>query len=312
MKKQPRILVLRGGAIGDFILTLPALQALRVRWPGAYLEVLGYPHVARLVVSGGLVDHVESLDGAGVARYFVPDAQLGPDQTDYIRSFDLIITYLYDPDAVVRTNLLKAGAPQVIYGNPLVHEGHATDRLLEPLTELAIFESEGSPALVLGGSDRQKGREWLTARALRRVTAIHPGSGSPSKNWPVEQFICLAERLMKEADASPAFIIGEADEKVADELVRSAPHFPLISGLSLLELGGVLSACERYVGNDSGITHLAAALGLPVVALFGPTDPDRWGPRGPRVTVLRAPDNDLAELSLDQVFAAVAEKRTRL
>ncbi|MFH0954106.1 MAG: glycosyltransferase family 9 protein [Verrucomicrobiota bacterium] len=306
MPKQARILVLRGGAIGDFILTVPAIQALRDRWPDAYIELVGYPHIANLALAGGLVDHVESLDRAEIARFFALRYALDERQEEYIRSFDLVISYLHDPDGSVRTNLLGAGAKQVVYGSPIVTQGHAIDHLMKPLEALAIYGERPDPRLNLRGTQREEETKWLAQQGLAvRPVALHPGSGSPKKNWPLEGFIELARRIRGSGAGAPFFVIGEADADLAIMLAELAADVPIVQNHTLVELASVLAGCVAYVGNDSGITHLAAALGIPVVALFGQGEPDRWGPRGPNVCILNAPDGDLAKLGVDQAWDAV-------
>ena len=302
--KRARFLVLRGGAIGDFIVTLPALQALRERWLDAEIELIGYPHVADLARVGGLVDRVDSLDKSGMARFFAALPSFSPEQADHIGSFDLVLSYLHDPQGVVVENLRAAGARQVIYGSPIVTAGHAVDHLLKPLETLAIYAAGAVPHLRLPDETRASGRRWLEERgSAGRVVAIHPGSGSPAKNWAADRFVELA-RKVKRAGMSVMFVLGEADSEVRTRLVAELPEVPRIEQAKLVELAGVLSCCAAYVGNDSGITHLAAAIGLPVVALYGPSDPDRWGPRGEHVTILRAPGGDLSALSVEDVLAA--------
>jgi heptosyltransferase III len=307
MSKQVRFLVLRGGAIGDFIFTLPALQALRDRWPDAHIELLGYPHIANLALAGGLVDHVGSLDRADVARFFAAHPLFTEQQTEYIESFDLILSYLHDPEGVVRSNLLAAGARQVLYGSPLVTEGHAVDQFLKPLESLALYGEKPSPRLDLGEPARARGRAWLAERGwVPGFVAVHPGSGSPKKNWPVEHFVELADRFR--ASPKPVlFVLGEADHAVAEMLRAYLAGVPVLTGLSLVDTASVLSSGGGFVGNDSGITHIAAALGLRVAALFGPTDPDRWGPRGSNVSIVRAPGGKLDQLVAEAVWEIVKD-----
>lgn len=305
MNRRARFLVLRGGAIGDFILTLPAIHALRERWPDAVIELVGYPHIANLALEAGLVDRVESLDRAGMAKFFTPTPTFTEEQGDYIRSFDVVISYLHDPGGFVQDNLRAAGAKQVIYGSPIVEAGHATDHLLKPLEVLAIYAAGAFPRLVLRPESAEAGLRWLADRGIEsEALAIHPGSGSPKKNWPVDRFVDLAHALAARG-RSPFFIIGEADDAAGRAILDRAPGVPVLSGASLSEVAAVLSHCVRYVGNDSGITHLAAALGIQVVAIFGNSDADRWGPRGPNVWLLRAQGGDLAAVSLDQVLEAL-------
>src|SRR5215813_10243856 len=95
-----KILVIRGGAIGDFILTLPAIAALRRQFPKAHLEVLGYPHIVQLALAGGLVDRVQSIEARAMAAFFARGGLLEEDLSDYFSEFDVIISYLYDPDQI--------------------------------------------------------------------------------------------------------------------------------------------------------------------------------------------------------------------
>ena len=303
-----RILVLRGGAIGDFIVTLPALRKLRERWPQAHIELVGYPHVATLAHAAGLVDRVESLDKAGIARFFAARPLFTEAQRDYIRSFHFVLTYLHDLDGIVRENLVAAGAQQVLYGSPLITAGHAVDAQLKPLETLALYpEGTEAPRLMLSPERLAWGREWLAAHGFgaARAMAVHPGSGSPRKNWPVENFIGLVRQLPR--DVTPLLVLGEADDELAAPLARELPDVPRLAGCTLPEVAAILANCAAYLGNDSGITHLAAALGLPVVALFGPSNPEHWAPRGPRVHILQAPDGKTAEITIAEVAAAVGQ-----
>ncbi len=301
----PRFLILRGGAIGDFIVTLPVLQALRAQWPAARIEIWGYPHIADLAVAAGLAEKVVSLDRAEMARFFVPEPQFTDAQVAAVRSFDLIFNYLHDPVGQVRSNLLLAGAKQVLSGSPLIKRGHAVPFLLEPLQALAIFETELVPALDFPAGLRAAGHGRLEALGLRgKPIVVHPGSGSPAKNWPVVRFAEIVRRL-REQGREVVAVLGEADTAEAAALARELPDLPALTGLTLAELGAALAECAAFFGNDSGIAHLAAAVGLPVLALFGPSDAATWSPRGRGgVTVLRAPEGELERLEVAAVWTA--------
>ncbi len=307
MKRRARFLVLRGGAIGDFIMTLPVLQALREQWADAYIELIGYPHIANLALAANLVDHVDSLDRAGIARFFTPTPTFSEEQAAHIRSFDVVFTFLHDPDEFVRDNLRAAGAQMIVYGSPIVTEGHAADHLIKPLESLAIYASGRAPRLALGETHRARMRDWLERHeCAARPLALHPGSGSPRKNWPTDRFVELA-RLADSEGYHPIFIIGEADDAPARVLNATASKFPLLEDATLVEVAGVLSQCAAYVGNDSGITHVAAAVGIPVIALFGETDPGRWGPRGENVRIIRASGGQIENLAVFEVWNALGE-----
>ena len=307
---KPRFLVVRGGAIGDFLMTLPAIPVLRTRWPDAYIECIGYPHVATLALEGGVVDKVTSLDRADMARFFSLRPAITDEQRSFVQSFNVILSYLYDADGTVRRNMLESGAKRFVYGSPIVGGAHAIEHLLKPLAELALFPEGGErPRLRLSDERRTAGGRRLTG-ASGRVVALHAGSGSPKKNWPPEKFLALAQAIRRVADFTPVFVAGEADAEVVEFLRGNAAAFPLLTGMTLLELAEVLSVCAGYVGNDSGVTHLAAALDIPVVALFGPSDADLWSPRGPRVRIIRSAERStqsLAAIEMAAVLAAVRE-----
>src|SRR5213592_14532 len=145
-----KILVIRGGAIGDFILTLPALVALRQQFPDARLEVLGYPHIAQLALAGGLADDMKSIEARALASFFARDGQLDEGLARYFAGFALIISYLYDPDEIFQSNVGRCSAAQFIVGPHRPEEKlalHATEVFLKPLERLAIYEADPVPLL---------------------------------------------------------------------------------------------------------------------------------------------------------------------
>jgi hypothetical protein len=258
----------------------------------------------------GLADRLVSLDDAGTAEWFVSDARLPPDRIAYLRTFDAVVSYLHDPDDVVRTNLLAAGARNLVCIAPQVDAHHAADHLAAPLAALGVRWSAGADAtLALPRPLREAGRQRLRSVATGKAVALHPGSGSPRKNWPLPRFVELARVLRREAGVSPFIVAGEAEAAMRASLARGAMETPILPECELPELAAVLAACAGYVGNDSGVTHLAAAVGTPVVALFGPTDPSLWGPRGVRVRWVRpgGGGTDMARIELNAVLAALRE-----
>ncbi len=303
-----RFLVFRGGALGDFIVTLPVLQGLRARWPEAHIELAGYPRVADLARETGLVQKVISLDRADVAQLFAWVGQPEESWRRYLASFDVVVTFLYDPDGTVRGNLSAAGCRRVLYINPQVQEGHACDHFAQVLESLAIYDPPPWPTLTPPEAWQRSGGAILAGLGLgedeERTVAIHPGSGSPAKNWPLDRYLLLAERLRTSRGAEILWLVGEADDDLGAELGRAGVG-PVLRDAPLADVAAVLSVCRAHVGNDSGISHLAAALGLPTLALFGPTDPARWAPRGPRAGHLAAPGRDLAALPVDAVAEAL-------
>src|SRR4051812_38121231 len=144
-----RILVVRGGAIGDFILTLPGLKALRDAYPAAHIEILGYAHIAALAEGRFYADAIRSIEYGALSRFFARGAELPDDLADYFAGFDLIVSYLFDPDLIFQTNLERAGAAEIITGPAkLSEEGHAALQLARPMIIDLELEFETTSAMV--------------------------------------------------------------------------------------------------------------------------------------------------------------------
>jgi heptosyltransferase-2 len=298
-----KILVIRGGAIGDFILTLPVLAALRAQLPQAHLEVLGYPHIARLAVAGGLADEVRAIEARPLAGFFARHGELTPELQDYFAGFAIIISYLYDPDGFFQANVARCSKAQFIAGphRPDDVAGvHATEVFLKPLERLAIFDAEPRPLLSLDSSRN-------TEHASRPQLALHPGSGSERKNWPEARWAELLEHLVCASDTKLILVGGEAEGDRLDRLARRLPpeRVEVARNLPLVELAARLADCNAFVGHDSGITHLAAALGLGGLVLWGETSQAVWRPRTERMKILSAPGG-LPALSLEAVVRELA------
>ena len=114
MPAKPRILVIRGGAIGDFILTLPAIRLLRENFPAAHLEILGYRHIVALAEGRVYADAARSIEYGPMAGFFVPRSELAPDLAEYFASFQQVVSYLFDPDGFFEANLRRAGVKNLL------------------------------------------------------------------------------------------------------------------------------------------------------------------------------------------------------
>ena len=296
---QGKILVIRGGAIGDFILTLPVLAALRVQFPRAHLEVLGYPHIAQLALAGGLAERVQSIESRALAAFFARNGELSEDLTDYFSEFDLIISYLYDPDHIFRTNVGRCTPAQFIAGPHRPDEMgslHATKAFLQPLERLAIFDADATPRLAVK-------KAFETSTASGRWLAAHPGSGSEKKNWPEKKWEELLRHLVRETPFNLLLVGGEAERGRVERLAAILPstRLKVMQSAPLAELAGWLASCTGFAGHDSGISHLAAAVGLRSLILWGETDEAIWRPLGDALMVVRD-SSGLGELAVPVVI----------
>jgi heptosyltransferase III len=305
-----RILVIRGGAIGDFILTLPALKALRHAYPETHIEILGYKHIAVLAENRFYAQALRSIEYGPLARFFANSSELPAELAEYFPSFDLIVSYLYDPDKVFETNVRRCGVQNLICGPARIveHAGHAARQLAQPVEELGITVADLTEKVFPSVEDRKFAREFV-GTIPQPVVAIHPGSGSPEKNWPLENWISLFSDGSGFVDSECLMVIsGEADEDQTRQLERQWKDCAVLfaKNLPLPYLAAVLEH-SIFIGHDSGISHLAAAAGANCILLFGPTNPDVWAPKNNNVRILRAPNAKLSDLEIGLVRTAIAE-----
>ncbi len=298
MPERGKILIIRGGAIGDFILTLPAIAAIRRQFPDAFLEVLGYPHIAQLAVAGGVVNRVQSIEARALAGFFARRGMLAEDLSNYFSEFDIIVSYLYDPDGIFQTNVGLCTTAQFIAGPHRPDEAakiHATQVYLKPLERLAIFGADPVPRLALPAP---------TGKRLQ--IALHPGSGSEQKNWPEEKWMSLLGHMVEVSSHNLLLIGGEAEGGRLQRLAAALPssRVQVAQSLPLADLASLLAGSVAYVGHDSGISHLAAAVGLPGVVLWGHTAEEIWRPPSERIMVIREPGG-LRQIEVGQVMASL-------
>jgi len=200
---------------------------------------------------------------------------------------------------------LRARAKRLLAHDPAPPSGgpHASLWLARALSPLALRAGvDPSLPLVFGEDERLESRE-RTRGLDEGFLVVHPGSGSAAKNWPAERFAEAARRL------SPGrpwlLVLGPAEDETADW-----PGAVVAREWPLRPLGAALSRAGLFLGNDSGVAHLAAASGAPTLTLFGPTDPALWAPVGPSVATVRAPGGVLPALAVDAVVAAALALRS--
>jgi heptosyltransferase-3 len=306
-----KILFIRGGALGDFIVTLPTLRLLRERWPDAHIELLGHPRLAEIAVQRYYLDAARSVDHRTLSAFFTPRAVLDPEWMDYIGTFDLVLSYFYDPDGLFRLNLDRCHPGEIHTWSPRVPNdfGRPAARHFAGIVDslgLALADNVASEVFPSPG-DKDAATAFLNGlKSGTRLVAIHPGSGGETKNWPKESWAELGRRLIAaKPDVALLLIEGEADAAQAEFLLNAWKDLPHLRArwLPLPILAALLRESVLFLGHDSGITHLAAASrrDLPIVALFGPTDPAVWAPPRAGVHVLRGTPT-LANIKLDEVF----------
>jgi ADP-heptose:LPS heptosyltransferase len=297
MIPSAKILVIRGGAIGDFILTLPVFAALRRQFPGVHLEALGYPHVAKLALLDKAADAIKPIEARALAGFFAKDGSLDPGWAAYFADFAIIISYLYDPDEIFRANIARCSVAQYLVGPHRPGSDlslSVPEALLKPLERLAIFEADPIPRIRI---------EPDAVPVARRRVALHPGSGSETKNWPERRWAEFCRLVLDHTSHDLLLVGGEAEGERLERLALglASDRVAVAQALALPELAKTLAQCESFVGHDSGISHLAAALGVESLLLWGNTSTDPWRPLNPQVAVYRH-EAGLKELPAPKVF----------
>jgi heptosyltransferase-2 len=326
---HPRLLVIRAGALGDCLLMLPALVALRTHFPQARIEVMGYPRRWEWLAGRGLVDAVHAIERPGMHLLFCQAAEVPRSLKTFLQAYDVILSYRPDIDGVFTRNLRALSGRLVLsqapFPPPPPPKIHVADYALNVLAELGVLPPTSVPCLPVTSTDLTLIQPFFSThridRAAERLVVVHPGSGSKAKRWPLENFAALLEALTAEPRVRIVVVVGYAEAGVVDRLLpllRDAK--PVVAAdWPLPPTAALIAHAAVFVGHDSGLTHLAAAFGRPTVALFGPTDPEIWGPHGEAVTIvhMRQTPTDTHDQRLDgrsspwartdvqQTFAAV-------
>jgi heptosyltransferase-2 len=250
------------------------------------------------------VDAVLPWESATFAALLAGDASVSSELCGALAPFHAVIAYTASADLL---HGLGQAAPsaEIVAQPPLPPPAgpHAAAWLAQAVARLGADPAVTPPTFAASEAESAQARPWLD-RLEPGFLAVHPGSGARRKNWPAERFASLVEQV---ADGRPFVLVeGPADAEAAAPAAR-LPSVVHARELPPRVLGAVLARAGLYVGNDSGISHLAAAWGAPVITLFGPTDPAQWAPIGPRVRVMRAEDGKMESLEIEEVVRAARE-----
>ena len=325
------ILIIKLRYIGDVVLCTPVLRAFKEAYPKANLVCVVNPGTEKVLGHNPHVDDVLLLPRGSVLKQF-----------QFLRKlrswgFDCVID-LTDGD---RSAFMTAmtGAPIKIGFN---HENrwrgmvysqcvkaqygtmHMVDYHAEALKSIGVKLSGRNPEIIVNEKEVQKAQQLLQEHRLknRPWIMIHPSARYWFKAWPAERFAALSDWLAGKGYS--VVLVGDTqDKEVEEKILRLAQHKPLsfIGQTSLLELAALMKQCHLFVGNDGGPMHIAAAVGCPVLALFGPSDPAVWGPKGNNTSVIykgldcrdcfhpgcfRGEESCMKQISIEEVCSATS------
>jgi heptosyltransferase III len=290
------VALVRGGALGDFVLTLPVIRALRNAFPESRLLLIGHPATARLAGEAKRID----ADSAEWARMYTP---AGPSAglAASLANCRLLVACLPGGRQAAPTNYrrnLHGLCKDLLFGDPRPEPGqtrHMVERLLDPIRDAGMTLPDSSTPCI----------DLPTRTPKQDLLILHPGSGGRGKCWPAKRFAELLTHLQKQGH-KVAILWGPAENSRQQEF-PSALRAPttLLSPASPWELANCLASARLYIGNDTGPGHVAAAVGCPTISIFGSTDAKLWRPLGPGARVIQAPGGDLQSLSLGIVVDAI-------
>jgi ADP-heptose:LPS heptosyltransferase len=316
-QQSQRGVILQPGAIGDCILTLPLVEFMKETVCRGGVDIIGRTEYTGILPGRSCVDAVRSMDSMELHRLFAGEREFEIADGDPLMfafaEYAWIATFLGEPDSDFEQNLIftancshsaevmmlamkpaadSTGSPQAGCGK------HVTDFYKEQFIEqsgLSAAEQKtavGMPLIRPTLADLNKGKEILAEHGVMptlKPVIIHPGSGGKHKCWHLENFLSLARMLASEG-IEVVFLLGPVEQERFNSQAKAkiGTVAKLLTNLSLADVLAVLSCAAGFIGNDSGITHLSAALGIRTVAVFGPTDPAVYGPVGPAVNILQS------------------------
>lgn len=292
------MLIVFPGALGDLVCFIPAINLIATRHRGAAVELMARYELARFAVGRTVIRRAHSIDRAEVALLFTATAGESAAAREFFGAFARVYSFFAADDDRFRRNLSALVPDASFHPFRPPGAGHVATGYLAALDAPAGAALDARIELLP--------EDIAAASALRDRAELEPcsfllllpGSGSPIKNWPVEHFVALAKRLAPRIRS--VAVLGLAEAGLAPAF--HAAGITVFDGVELATVAALAAQAHRFVGNDSGVSHLAAAAGAAGVVLFGPTDPVRWRPLGV-VHTLRC--ENLAKLAIERVAAAL-------
>lgn len=302
---QPsRILVKEVNWLGDLVMSLPALRAIRRKYPHAHLAVLVKSDLASFFDGARWIDEVIPYSvGRGLSGFFDRRRIVGDIRS---RRFDLGVLFPNSFESALWLTMAGVrrragfiadarGAMLTLKASPPAeaNSGHQSNYWLAMIRATGVADGRADDfGLDVHPQNRERMREWLASnrrRPGRPLYAIAPAAAyGPAKEWPADGYGALIDLLARRDDAEVVLVGAPSERAKCEEVAAAAKSGAIMAAghTNIGELIALLSLCDGFLGNDSGCMHLASALGVPTVAIFGSTNPDRTGPMGPKTRVI--------------------------
>jgi ADP-heptose:LPS heptosyltransferase len=328
-----RVLVIRQhDQLGDFLLSTPVLQALRNRFPSAHIGVLVRDSFSDVVIGNPFVDEILVLpkqagqwDAGRLRELF----------RRLVGKWDLAVVLNTVSHSLTSDLLARLSGARLIAGSehrPFTGTSqnvfynlrspyarlfrHQTERNLDIVRYFGADTQDLSETMFLAPLERQAAARLLDRLGIdrrRRIVALHIGAGKLKNRWPVDSFARLARLFHTKLKAQVLVCWGDAEENLASEFSARAGFRPfMLPPGGIRSLAAAFLECDLLVCNDTGVLHVGAASGVPVVAVFGPTDPKEWKPIGEHVVAVRSASGDIRSVQVPAVFVAAKKLMAKM
>lgn len=295
---KPVVLIIHPGALGDVMLSLTAIHGLRRDFPDHELILVVQGEIGRFLFQYDVVDRVVNIDETMLSELYSDNPNLGIADAEVLARCEYAVVWVKDLGGRLFVNLQSLGVKNITVMSPhdqTLHAIHQSERYGESVLEWKQDKTEEGVfhpfRLSAKGPGVEKVISGFSTGKDRKILMIHPGSGSRHKCLRPEKFCSMIRQLSESQNCQLILCQGPADENTFFDLqpyLQQIPH-GILKNTCLSDMAKAIGQVDVFLGHDSGLTHLAAALGVPTIALFGPTDPQRWGPKGTNVEILQGP-----------------------
>jgi heptosyltransferase-3 len=281
-----KTLLFHQGALGDLILSLPAIQAIRCGADTGSLHLISRADLQDLLLHNGLIDETSSIDSGFFAPLYGGD-RLPETLKNFLMEYSSAFVFSKSPDLLIMERVAQY-VPRSFHIRTVPPAGeivHVSDFQLSGLRSAGLDSASAAPVLDAVASP--------VRRASDSIIVFHPGSGGRGKCWSLENYLDLIAFILKSGGYSACVLVGPAEgEELFQSLLRGIDKrritVDIVRDRPISHIASLLKSSTLYVGNDSGVTHLSSALGVPTVALFGPTDHRLWRPKGKKTRIVRS------------------------
>jgi len=287
-------LIIHPGTVGDVLLSLPAIRMLRHALASHEIVLMAQPQIGHLLQSCGEVDQTWSIDGSVLSALYCDNPTVRAPIWEVLSRTTHVVGWFQDADKRLANTFQNLGIQRVLLMSPkanTLQSRHMSERYMETLKPWGVDcrwqMIPFSPLKVKGIKHADSQFEDVGYANEKKIILIHPGSGSPHKCLPPEVLGRLVQEMARDPETRVFVCEGPDDRACVKRLLCKTDDksYGILREKTLEEVSHFLVHADLFLGHDSGLTHLAAVLGLPTVVLFGPTDPEQWRPIGEHVVV---------------------------